>query len=431
MKISLGGLVNAPRLPVAVGLVAAVAVPAALVASTADAAPRPAPTTAAVVIGIDLPFQGSSAEASNEAANALRLYAERVGNTAGGHAFSLKLYDNSAAARGTWDAARCLANAKAHVANAAEVAVVGPYNSGCAKVEVPVLASAQGGPLLMVGHSTSNPGLSKRWARGEPGAYQPGGVRSFARVIATDDRQGVAAAGFAGSTLKTRSCAVLDDGSTYGAGVANAFVSAARGAKVAVVYRASWSAKAKNYVTLMKRVKAKKPNCVFLGGVYESNGARLLQDKVAVVGDNTKVKVIADDGFTGYPQLDGSTEGAGVYAAFAGMALPAVAAQKSDAVNRFLKAYARKYGKPVSVSYTLYAVAALQTVLAGLAGSDGTRAGVHDAVLAGSGVTVPAAASAIGREVAVNPATGDVRQGQVSFLQVVRKQERYVAVRYL
>ncbi len=49
----------------------------------------------------------------------------------------MKEYDNSTAAKGAWDDATCAANAKAHVENAAEVAVMGTYNSGCAKIEVP------------------------------------------------------------------------------------------------------------------------------------------------------------------------------------------------------------------------------------------------------------------------------------------------------
>ena len=67
---------------------------------------------------------------------------------------------------------------------------MGTYNSGCAKIEVPVLNQDPNGPMLMVSHANTNPGLTKAWDPGEPDKYYPTGKRNYARVVTTDDFQG-------------------------------------------------------------------------------------------------------------------------------------------------------------------------------------------------------------------------------------------------
>ncbi len=66
---------------------------------------------------------------------------------------------------------------------------MGEFNSGCSKLEAPVLNQDPNGPMLMVSHSSTNPGLTKAWDPGEPELYAPSGKKSFARVITTDDYQ--------------------------------------------------------------------------------------------------------------------------------------------------------------------------------------------------------------------------------------------------
>src|SRR6185503_16042222 len=78
-------------------------------------------------------------------------------------------------------------DAAAAMNNASKVAVMGTYNSGCAKIIVPVLNQDPDGPMLMVSHANTNPGLTKTWDPGEPDKYYPSGTRNYARIIATDD----------------------------------------------------------------------------------------------------------------------------------------------------------------------------------------------------------------------------------------------------
>ena len=153
-----------------------------------------------LVIATDLPLQGSAKDANDSTNMAIQLYLEQIdedpdteGVQFAGYTLELKTYDNATAAKGSWDDAACAKNAADHVANAAEVAVMGTYNSGCAKLIVPVLNEAPDGPMLMVSHANTNPGLTKAWDPGEPDQYYPTGTRSYARVATTDDYQGSAA----------------------------------------------------------------------------------------------------------------------------------------------------------------------------------------------------------------------------------------------
>ena len=175
-----------------------------------------------LVISTDLPLQGSSASTSESTNNMIELYLEQVGHKAGKYNVTLKTYDDSTAAKGAWDDAACAKNATDHVANEAEVAVMGTYNSGCAKIEVPTLNQDSTGPMLMVSHANTNPGLTKPWETGEPDKYFPTGTRNYARVVTTDDYQGQGAAQFAVEDLKVKKAFVLNDNQTYGLGVAKA-----------------------------------------------------------------------------------------------------------------------------------------------------------------------------------------------------------------
>ena len=129
----------------------------------------------AVVVGVDLPFQGQSADTSKSTLQAMQLYLDTVAKgKAGNYTVTLKQYDDSTAAAGQWDQATCAANATDHVSNADEIAVMGTYNSGCAKIDVPVLDQDPNGPMLMVSHANTNPGLTKAWDTGRAGQVLPG-----------------------------------------------------------------------------------------------------------------------------------------------------------------------------------------------------------------------------------------------------------------
>ena len=404
----------------AISIVASVAMVAtALVAGTsaADAA------TKVLTISSDLPLQGSSFDSNDSTNKAIALYLKQIHYKAGKYTVKFKIYDDATAAKGSWDDAKCAANAQAHVANKSEVAIMGTYNSGCAKIEIPILNQAPGGAMTMVSDANTNPGLTKAWNPGEPDIYYPTGVRNYARVCTTDDVQGSAAAQFAKS-IGVTSVYVLNDTQTYGQGVAQAFTTEAKkqGLKVlsSGAFGEGWDAKQSDYTALFTKIKALNPDMVYVGGIFDNNGGQLMKDKVAVLGDNTKVKFMAPDGFTGYPEFNSMPEADGAYLSFAGLSSDLLAKiDPKGAGANFVKAYKKAYKKAPVGSYPVYGVAAVQVILAAIAKSNGTRKGVTNAIFSGSGVTIPAKTSVLGKALTISTLSGDTLAKDVT-IEVVK-----------
>jgi branched-chain amino acid transport system substrate-binding protein len=379
-----------------------------------------------LIISSDLPLQGSSKDASAAMNNAIKLYLEQVGNKAGKFTIKFKSYDDSTAAKGAWDDATCAKNATDHVANTDEVAVMGTYNSGCAKIQVPVLNQDPDGPMLMVSHANTNPGLTKTWDPGEPDKFYPTGKRNYARVVTTDDFQGTADSAYVAKDLGKKNCFVLNDNQTYGQGVATAFVNNAKKIGLNILGNQPWDAKQPNYTALFQSIKSKNPDCIFLAGIYDNNGGQLVKDKVKVLGDNTKVIMMGPDGFSGYTDLQKQKEGEGMYLSFAGLDTESLRANGGGAA-KFLDAYKAKYGADPSTSYALYAVAAVQVILKAIEGSDGTRKSITDQVFgSGAGITIPEADSVIGKEIKIDPKSGDTNNKDISILQLKGGKETFV-----
>ena len=375
-----------------------------------------------LTISTDLPMQGASADASTDTIRAIQLYLDQINHKAGNYTIQLKTYDDSTAAAGKWDEATCANNAQAHVANTNEVAVMGTYNSGCAKIEVPVLNAA---PMLMLSHANTNPGLTKKWDAGEPDKYYPSGKRNYARVVTTDDYQGAAAADFASQDLKVKRVFVLNDNETYGQGVAQAFVNRAKTDGLTILGNKAWDAKQPSYAAIFQNIKTMNPDMIYVGGIYDNNGGQLVKDKVSVLGDNNKVKFMAPDGFVGYPQLRAQPQAQGMYLSFAGLSTEQLI-KGGGAGAQLINAYKQKYGSEPRTDYALYGVAAVQAILAAISKSDGTRQGVINQVFSGGGVDIPASQSVLGKEIKIDPQTGDTNNKDISILLEKNGQDSYL-----
>jgi branched-chain amino acid transport system substrate-binding protein len=154
-----------------------------------------------VLIVSDLPLQGPDAADPRAMADAIRLVLSDNGFRAGRFVVGYRSCDDSTAQTGAFEARKCAANGNAYAQADRLVAVIGPYNSPCAQVEIPILNRAAGGPLAIVSPSNTYPNLTRggRLAlpppdgrRGEPEVYYPTGQRNYVRVVAREDRQGVA-----------------------------------------------------------------------------------------------------------------------------------------------------------------------------------------------------------------------------------------------
>ena len=374
-------------------------------------------------IASDLPMQGGSADQSKSTNNAIKLLLKQMNNTAGEFSVGFREYDNSTAAKGSWDDAQCAKNAQAHVAAKDEVAVMGTYNSGCAKIIVPVLNQDPEGPMVMVSNANTNPGLTKAWDPGEPEKYYPTGERNYFRVVTTDDNQGNAAAEFAKS-IGVKRVYVLNDRQTYGIGVARSFTSAAKALGLTLLSDGDagtgWDDKAPNYEALFTKIKATKPDMVYVGGIFDLNGGQLVKDKVKYLGDNTKVKFMMPDGFTGYPDFLALPEAQGAYLSFTGLSIDQF--PKGGAAEKFQADYLAEYGEAPTSSFSVYGAAAAQVILAAIAASDGTRKGVYQAM---KGIVIPASESVVGTELRFDE-NGDIISKDITILNVTDSKETFV-----
>ena len=100
-----------------------------------------------MLIASDLPLQGEDGPAPRAMADAIRAVLAEHGSRAGKYAVGYRSCDDSTEQAGTYEPRRCAANANAYAGAERLVAVIGPWNSGCAQVEIPILNRAPGGPL--------------------------------------------------------------------------------------------------------------------------------------------------------------------------------------------------------------------------------------------------------------------------------------------
>jgi branched-chain amino acid transport system substrate-binding protein len=337
-----------------------------------------------VKIVSDLPLQGSSAAQTEQMNNAVKLYLSEIGNKVGDYTIEFEAFDDSTAAKGAWDEATCAANARKYVEDESIIGVLGTFNSGCAKIEVPIANEAS---LAYISPANTAVGLTHAGAGSEPGEpekYYPSGTRNYARVVTSDDVQGQIDANYMKDKLGVTKVFILDDKDAYGKGVADAFEAAAKDIGLAVAGHEGWDANAQNYKALMTSIKSTGADGIFIGGISCFNGGQLVKDKVAVVGDNKAVPTVVSDGFVQASLFDeaGAENVEGMY----GSAPTLNPDDLPGAGKEFNAKVQEQFGQPEV--YTAYAVAALQMMLAALEKSDGTREGVTSALAGASADTV-------------------------------------------
>jgi branched-chain amino acid transport system substrate-binding protein len=333
------------------------------------------------LIASDLPFQGTSSLAETlQMSDAVRFVLARHHFRAGPYSIGYQSCDDSIASTGSYDPGRCRANAQAFAAAKSVVGLVAGYNSGCVKAQLPVLARAPGGPLVLVGSASTYVGLTHAGAgaaAGEPQKYQPGGRRSFVRVIVADDLQGAADALLAKS-LGVKRLYVLDDRDLYGFGIAASVRHAATKLGIRVVGFDGWDAHARTYEALARRVASARPDGVFLGGSVDiSNGPAVVKDLRAVLG--RRVQILLPDGFS---PLAAFAHLAGPAAEGITMSLPGPAPEGLRGEGgQFVADFGRALGRPVEF-YSAAAAQATEILLDAIARSNGTRGSVTHEVLA-------------------------------------------------
>jgi branched-chain amino acid transport system substrate-binding protein len=349
-----------------ISVISAVAVIAAACGGTAAPSPSPAATSAAttaasaapaaktVKIVSSLPRQGSSKPQTDDIVNAIKMAIEdnKIPNVT----IQFEDLDDSTAAKQQWDATQEAENGRKAAGDKSIVAYIGTFNSGAAKVSIPILCQAG---LVMVSPANTYPGLTKGPEKGaekdEPGKYYPSGCkRNYTRVIPADDIQGAMGANYA-KEIGAKKVFIIHDTQLYGKGIADVFRTKAKELGIQEVgYEGA--DKPDNYRAGAAKVKDSGADLVYYGGITQQNAAVVIKDIKAAVPN---IKVIGPDGiFEDAFLKEAGPAAEGVFVTFAGIPPDKYTGKAKDWLDR----YKAKFNKTPDV-YGIYGYEAALVVI--------------------------------------------------------------------
>ena len=252
-----------------------------------------------------------------------------------------------------------VANAKNIIADKDILVVIGHLNSG---VAIPSSEVYKEVDLPMISPANTNEKITDR------------GYPSVNRVCGRDDVQGPVGAEFAAQTLKVKSVYVVHDKTTYGQGVAEAFKAEAEKKGVKVIAFEGTEEKS-NFDPIITPIKAKNPDLVYFGGIYDQGGPFFKQAREKGV----KAKFLGPDGLdsSDLVKIGGKTL-VGLY--YTTAAAPSTSPQAKKFGDDFKKKFGKNPEPYAAESFVATAIAlkAIESTVAG--GKAPTRATVAGAI---------------------------------------------------
>ncbi len=234
-----------------------------------------------------------------------------------------------------------VANARAIIADPDVLALVGHFNSGVALPASEVYKDAM---LAMISPANTATEITDR------------GYPNVNRVCGRDDVQGPVGARFAVQDLKAKSVYIIQDKTVYGQGVADNFRSEAIKLGLKVLGYDGTEERA-NFAPMIIPMKAKNPDLVYFGGIYNQGGLLLKQMREKGV----KAAFMGPDGLDSSEmvKIAGAAVIGSYYTTVAGPpgAYPETAA--------FAKRFKQRFGKEVE-SFGLYGYDAAQVGIAAI-----------------------------------------------------------------
>ncbi|HZC05471.1 MAG TPA: branched-chain amino acid ABC transporter substrate-binding protein [Ktedonobacterales bacterium] len=346
-----------------------------------------------IEIATDLPVSGTDAAQGLPTQYGVDLAVSQA-KLGGGYTLQV-VHKNDEGASGA-DPTVGASNISALLADPKVMAVVGPFNSGVAKAEIPV---ATNGGLVLMSPTNTNPGLTKSQYAQANGInfaqlHPSGSKEYYFRVCATDDVQGKVDAQIAAAApISAKSVYVVDDDTTYGKGLADFFISNFKSNGGTVLGRQSITpAQVGNLNSLATTIANTNPDVVFYGGVTSQGGGALKKDLVAA---NYNKAMVGGDGIADDPSWL-QTAGSAAVNTYGTVAAPDPSSLTSSDAQAFKSAYTTfVQGKPdndlLPYSAQAYAAAtieinAIKSLIS--SGKAVTRANVRDAIASSSTDTI-------------------------------------------
>jgi branched-chain amino acid transport system substrate-binding protein len=265
--------------------------------------------------------------------------------------------DDATAAAGNWTIEQEIANANQAKADPDVMAYIGTYNSGAAKVSMPILNKAN---VLMISPANTAPSLTKPgWGdRHEPFCYRPNADANgtpkvnYTRVVPTDDVQGAVAAQWA-FELKAKQVYVLDDNEVYGKGVADLFDRTCREKfGIQVLGHESIDSKQQEFKPLLQKIKDARPDLIYFGGTTQTKAGQLFKD---MIGVGLRCPMMGPDGTYETAMIESAGkeafETAKFYATFGGLPISEL---RDGRGPEFVKNFTEFYGKAPTEAYAAY-----------------------------------------------------------------------------
>lgn len=226
-----------------------------------------------------LPRTGSANAQSTTVVNGIQLAIAEFGGKVGEFEIKYEDWDDATPQRGSWDPQAEATNANNAAKDPDIMAYIGTYNSGAAKISMPILNKAN---LVMISPANTATGLTKpgMGEPNEPMVYRPSGKVNYFRVVPADDIQGSVGAEWAKEMGATK-VFVLHDKEVYGKGLAEIFKSHSEKIGLTVAGFEGIDPKASNYKSLVVKIKEQNPEFVYFGGTTQTNAGQIAKDLVA------------------------------------------------------------------------------------------------------------------------------------------------------
>lgn len=323
----------------------------------------------AIVVS-DLPRRGYLQGTTLLMEDAIKLVLAQRGYRAGAVRIGYQSCDDAVGDE-PYDQGLCERNAKAYAAADDVIGVIGPSNSGCAEVQLPVLSRRAAGPLAMVSPASTWTGLTRKTLDDPkaPGVFYPDGSRNFVRVVPPDRDEGRGVALLAARLGMKRVASISQPGS-YSENLRGPFMQQARSRGLTVA-DFEWGRNAR-YTSLARRVAVRNPQVVYLAGLPSLNGRRLLENLREELGRD--VVIVGSSAFFAPEPSEFGPAGQGMLIALGG-----VPPEKLPAQGR---TFLQSLGKPAYVQRQGYgapeAAQSTEVLLDAIARSDGSRASVVD-----------------------------------------------------
>ncbi|MBU1237103.1 MAG: branched-chain amino acid ABC transporter substrate-binding protein [Gammaproteobacteria bacterium] len=289
-------------------------------AAPTAAAPAPAPEPMLVVkLGHSAPLTGPQSHIGKDNENGARMAVDDT-NAAqvkiGGQTLKLVLQgeDDQADPKQGILVAQKFVDGKVN-------AVIGHLNSG---TTIPASKVYFDAGIPQVSPSATNP------------TYTHQGFKTAFRVMANDIQQGKVLGAYAGNQLAAKTVAVIDDKTAYGEGLATEFKKAAVAAGVKVVAEEHTDDKAVDFKAILTKIKGKKPDLIFYGGMDPQAAPMAMQMKQ--LGVSSKF-LMGDGGCTTEFVKNAGEAAEGAYCS-----LPGIPYEAMPGGPAFIERFKAKYG---------------------------------------------------------------------------------------